>query len=147
MHIFYSSLYSLFYSLFSLFNSTYLACILEGAFQASAKAISEEFGLSLFGFDVIIPVQDASTGPHSHLCQRESDADLSQPSAGDLDSHSHSDIDGDSLACCQVRGPKSKTRRLVGKPLVIDVNFFPSYKEVADFPQRLRRFLRKKAGM
>ena len=31
--------------------------------------------------------------------------------------------------------------------VVIDVNFFPSYKEVPDFPQRLRHFLRKKAGM
>ena len=31
--------------------------------------------------------------------------------------------------------------------VVIDVNFFPSYKEVPDFPQRLREFLRKKAGM
>lgn len=31
--------------------------------------------------------------------------------------------------------------------VVIDVNYFPSYKEVPDFPQRLRKFLRQKAGM
>ena len=31
--------------------------------------------------------------------------------------------------------------------VVIDVNYFPSYKEVPDFPHRLRKFLRQKAGM
>jgi hypothetical protein len=31
--------------------------------------------------------------------------------------------------------------------VVIDVNYFPSYKEVPDFPRRLRKFLRQKAGM
>ena len=31
--------------------------------------------------------------------------------------------------------------------VVIDVNYFPSYKEVPDFPQKLRKFLRSKAGM
>lgn len=31
--------------------------------------------------------------------------------------------------------------------VVIDVNYFPSYKEVPDFPKRLRRFFRRKAGM
>ena len=31
--------------------------------------------------------------------------------------------------------------------LVIDVNFFPSYKEVGDFPQRLCALLRQKAGL
>jgi hypothetical protein len=32
--------------------------------------------------------------------------------------------------------------------LVIDINYFPSYKEVPDFPARLRRYLvsRKGAG-
>lgn len=31
--------------------------------------------------------------------------------------------------------------------VVIDVNYFPSYKEVPDFPQKLRKFLRQKANM
>lgn len=31
--------------------------------------------------------------------------------------------------------------------VVIDINYFPSYKEVPDFPNRLRNFLRHKAGM
>lgn len=31
--------------------------------------------------------------------------------------------------------------------LVVDVNFFPSYKEVPDFPSQLRAFLRKCAGL
>ena len=31
--------------------------------------------------------------------------------------------------------------------MVIDVNYFPSYKEVEDFPVRLRQFLRRAANM
>ena len=31
--------------------------------------------------------------------------------------------------------------------IVIDVNYFPSYKEVPDFPHRFRKFLRERAGM
>ena len=31
--------------------------------------------------------------------------------------------------------------------VIIDVNFFPSYKEVKDFPSRLNAFLRRKAGL
>ena len=31
--------------------------------------------------------------------------------------------------------------------MVIDINYFPSYKEVIDFPSRLRRFLRSKANI
>jgi hypothetical protein len=30
--------------------------------------------------------------------------------------------------------------------VVVDVNFFPSFKEVEDFPARLRAFLRERAG-
>jgi hypothetical protein len=65
--------------------------ILHQALQHTAQALREEFGLSLFGFDVILPKE----GMH--------------------------------------------------RPLVIDVNYFPSYKEVVDFPSRLRRFLRSLA--
>lgn len=62
-------------------------------FKDAAQAIKEEFGLTLFGFDVILP----TTLP-------------------------------DDL-------------------LVVDVNFFPSYKEVVDFPSRFRKHLRRTAGM
>ena len=30
---------------------------------------------------------------------------------------------------------------------IIDVNFFPSYKEVEDFPLKLKAYLRRRAGM
>ena len=64
---------------------------LQGNFLDAAGAISARFGLSLFGFDVILPVDDED------------------------------------------------------KIFVIDVNFFPSYKEVSDFPSKLRNYFRKKA--
>lgn len=31
--------------------------------------------------------------------------------------------------------------------VIIDINFFPSYKEISDFPDKLCNFLRKRAGM
>eukprot|EP00981_Chlorochromonas_danica_P010688 scaffold3341_cov165-Ochromonas_danica.AAC.3 len=68
--------------------------VLLSLIENTAKALREEFGLSLFGFDVIVP------------CKEE-----------------------DSLP----------------RPVVIDVNYFPSYKEVGDFPSQLRRYLRSLA--
>ena len=65
---------------------------MKGSFLYAASSISEHFGLSLFGFDVILPVGDDN------------------------------------------------------KILIIDVNFFPSYKEVSDFPSKLRRHFRRKAN-
>jgi len=65
------------------------------ACQRTATAIREEFGLSLFGFDAILP---------NDRCP--------SPSA------------------------------VAVKIVVIDVNYFPSYKEVSDFPFRLKNFLR-----
>lgn len=61
---------------------------------SSARLIQEEFGLSLFGFDVLV---------------------LPRSACG-------------------------------GRIVVVDVNYFPSYKEIGDFPQRLRTFLRRTAG-
>lgn len=69
-------------------------------FRVSAAIIRDELGLSLFGFDVIIPV--ASEPPLTVLQQQL---------------------------------------------VVVDVNYFPSYKEMVDFPLRLRSFLRRKAGL
>ena len=42
---------------------------------------------------------------------------------------------------------EEKKEEDVSELVVIDVNYFPSYKEVPDFPMRLRKFLRQKAGM
>jgi len=80
-------------------------------FEQVAKEISSEFGLSLFGFDVIVPVENCV------------------PSSSSSKSCTGTDV--------TFSGRKS---------LVIDVNFFPSYKEVPDFPSRLRAYLRKASG-
>jgi len=68
-------------------------------FERIAEDLREGFGLTLFGFDVILP----------KTYHRNSDDALDF--------------------------------------VVIDVNFFPSYKEVEDFPSRLRQFLRRRAGL
>lgn len=69
-------------------------------FRATAQVIGKHFGLTLFGFDVILAC------PHD-----------------DTDTVSDQHNDASSI-------------------LVIDINFFPSYKEVPDFPARLRSYLR-----
>jgi glutathione synthase/RimK-type ligase-like ATP-grasp enzyme len=85
--------------------------IVIARFAAIAQEISSEFGLSLFGFDVIVPLKpNASPSPDTTMAFHESNID--------------------------------ENSRFV----VIDVNFFPSYKEVKDFPSRLRSFLREKSG-
>jgi hypothetical protein len=85
--------------------------IVIARFASIAQEISSEFGLSLFGFDVIVPLKpNASPSPDTTMAFHDSN----------LDEHS--------------------------RFVVIDVNFFPSYKEVKDFPSRLRSFLREKAG-
>ena len=60
-------------------------------FRSYARQLREGLGLTLFGFDVIVPVSGSDKG----------------------------------------------------RAMVIDVNFFPSYKEVVDFPDRLCDFLKK----
>lgn len=80
--------------------------------RSSAAAIRAEFGLTLFGFDVIIPSEP-----------------LSQCTTED---HTISASDGNS------KGVRASGAMAV---TVIDVNYFPSYKEVPDFPSRLRRYL------
>jgi hypothetical protein len=71
----------------------------EEKFRKAARLIAEEFGLSLFGFDVIIPIA------YNNNDRVDYESEL----------------------------------------VVIDVNFFPSYKEIPDFPHRLRSFLRQSA--
>jgi hypothetical protein len=71
--------------------------------------ISSGFGLSLFGFDVIVPVKSRIGGD----CE---------------------------VAICE------PSLDIIDDLVVIDVNFFPSYKEVKDFPERLCSYLLKRAG-
>jgi len=62
-------------------------------FQSAAMEISKEFGLSIFGFDVIIP-------------------------------------------------ESSETSEIY----VVDINYFPSFKEVENFPEKLNKFLITRAS-
>jgi hypothetical protein len=73
---------------------------LRSRFAKAAEIVSDGFSLTLFGFDVIIPVYDKSP---------------------ELD----------------------KDTQLV----IIDINFFPSYKEIPDFPDKLCKYMRKRAGL
>lgn len=75
-------------------------------FISIAQALSHGFGLTLFGFDVIIPTNYVESFVSEHVLYKKQ---------GDM--------------------------------VVIDVNFFPSYKEVEDFPSRLRQYLRRRAGL
>lgn len=83
----------------------------QDRFQEIASHLKDGFGLSLFGFDVIIPYQYPSMQSHNTI------------------SYDH-----------------DKTIKTKNEFVIIDVNFFPSYKEVSDFPSRLRTMLRKKSG-
>jgi len=78
----------------------------KSLFLAAANAIRTEFGLSLFGFDVITP----------RLAFTPEDAATKKPNS-------------------------TSEQHLI---IIIDVNYFPSYKEVEDFPTRLRSFLKKR---
>jgi hypothetical protein len=68
-------------------------------FELAAHKMKKRFGLTLFGFDVI-------------LCRSKS---------------AHSPV--------------------LPEIVVVDVNFFPSYKEVPDFPSRLRAHLRAQSNI
>jgi Inositol 1,3,4-trisphosphate 5/6-kinase ATP-grasp domain len=110
-------------------------------------AIKTEFGLSLFGFDLIVPVRHTAPGPRSGIRSgSQVDAELPRnktaPVNADLELKSL--IDPSSL-CESVLDAQYTDDD--GELVVIDVNYFPSYKEVPDFPNRLRKFLRLKAGM
>lgn len=92
-------------------------------FRETAEVIKQEFGLSLFGFDVIVPINDNvdDNGEEDYV-------------DGYADGYSSSS----SNISCNSQDPTI---------MVIDINYFPSYKEVIDFPSRLRRFLRSKANI
>ena len=77
-------------------------------FEVIAAALRKEFGLTLFGFDCIIPVS-ASINSNEGASE------------------------------CTSEGVYRNIE-------IIDVNFFPSYKEVEDFPEKLKSYLRRRAG-
>lgn len=171
-------------------------------------AIKKEFGLSLFGFDLIVPVRsDAYSTKSECSCGSENEVkndneivefnkngeemegrddckswesssefqvqtvDSSdsvkrdiEPSAsvgagrGGVVSDSREgetdDKDTTNRTKTQKNGlniTRNKSKNCTAyddiELVVIDVNYFPSYKEVPDFPQKLRKFLRSKAGM
>jgi hypothetical protein len=62
--------------------------------------LKRQFGLTLFGFDVLV-------SPKSH---------------------------------------GEATGTTAQQVIIVDVNYFPSYKEVTDFPRRLRQYLKKLAS-
>ena len=179
-------------------NLLSLSSLLAERFRAAAKAISKEFGLTLFGFDVIVPTPTSSHSLRHNAsamgsqCRRRTGGSQQLQSCGKNESSNDSyqpvrsssgayHIEGGVLSgeTChsqsQERGRSSShssdcgsieeeinAASLMTAPyssssldnfggdchlVVIDVNFFTSYKEVPDFPQRLRKFLRKKAGM
>ena len=122
-------------------------------FKQTAMAIKDEFGLSLFGFDVIIPNDELESGKANTSKSGNGTSTISQNPTncssafrvGNSKCRLNEDceLSGDSKSAPHLfEGDVSECRR---KPMVIDVNYFPSYKEVSDFPTRLRRFLKKKA--
>jgi len=83
---------------------------LRARIARAAQEISLEFGLSLYGFDVIVPLARAKDTGAGTGTGDEAEAGRSEA-------------------------------------LVIDVNFFPSYKNVPDFPAKLRAYLRRAAQL
>ena len=108
-------------------------------FLAAAQEIKDEFGLSLFGFDVIVPRHQVREAYASVVSSIVIASDATHSPAPATDSASTTTLYAD----VQISAETSGEQALV----VIDVNFFPSYKEVSDFPSRLRKYLRKAAGL
>lgn len=103
---------------------------LADKFEAAAAAIRAEFGLSLFGFDAIIP---RTSLPCTSSVANGFSSDMASSS---LNGVVHANVTPENC----LAGSASSAAKIV----VIDVNYFPSYKEVRDFPTRLKRFLRSK---
>ena len=105
-------------------------------------AIKEEFGLSLFGFDLIVPVQrrGGTIKVEREIVIEADSIDMK------VDSVSIAAVESEMLSDLLMNDDDVE-KDLELELVVIDVNYFPSYKEVPDFPMRLRRFLREKAVM
>ena len=106
-------------------------CDFAEAFEAAALAIRREFGLSLFGFDAIVPSR-----PTSSARNQETHAAAYGTGASELNSVANGHVAS--------QGGCKNCASAAPEIVVIDVNYFPSYKEVRDFPTRLKRFLRSK---
>lgn len=100
--------------------------------RGAALDIREEFGLSLFGFDVIAPTHAPFGGVR---CANGKTRLMSTTEQGDI-------VIDESQAQRGVGRVEDE-----GELLVVDVNFFPSYKEVTDFPRRFRTYLRRVSGL
>ena len=105
-----------------------------------AAALRKEFGLTLFGFDCIIPSSGSASGSASG-----SGAPTGPPSgpvsvAADAGQGGEGGQGGGGGGGGYCEGRPSHIE-------IIDVNFFPSYKEVGDFPRRLKAYLRRRAGL
>lgn len=106
----------------------------DSAFYHTATSLAEGFGLSLFGFDAIIVSSDIKESSAMNGSSDSLALDDSNSSSFESKWHSN-DIVTQSKAVDE------------SKLVVIDVNYFPSFKEVEDFPERLRAFFRRKAGL
>lgn len=120
-------------------------------FVQTAKELKRTFGLSLFGFDVILPVPSASFSPLSE--ERREITGLQDPfieedqAAVSLPFQKEEEVDVEMLEIhrAQALSLSQKKEKEQRQLMVIDVNYFPSYKEVKDFPSRLKKYLRTKA--
>lgn len=101
-------------------------------FKQAARLMSAQFGLTLFGFDVIFNHQhDMESNQNLNIVLSSVSSSSSSSSSSPIKSSAVDDTSVTHLHSCS---PISL--------IVVDVNYFPSYKEVSDFPIRLRRFLK-----
>lgn len=140
-------------------------------FLATAAALKTKFGLTLFGFDVIIPITthiEKLSDDVNRNCREETyyetneshskqaryrysqEIDPSSPTSKEsstqvstaestLEDTDVDDMDREHT----ILSPSLEDKRI----MIIDINYFPSYKEVNDFPLRLRKYLRKLSQM
>ena len=122
-------------------------------FLATAAALKNKFGLTLFGFDVIIPINREQRLSDTYQYDQEPESNETKQSYSKFARYQYSqELDTlSSMANC-IEGPEGRaineeaqsiTTLEEKKIMIIDINYFPSYKEVKDFPLRLRRYLRK----
>jgi hypothetical protein len=117
-------------------------------FLATVAALKNKFGLTLFGFDVIIPI---SRSQQLNQDDRGSESNETKQSNSKFARYQYSQETSSSTAkdfiegseCAMNEETKPITMLEEKKIMIIDINYFPSYKEVKDFPLRLRRYLRK----
>ena len=132
-------------------------------FVAAAMAIKAEFGLSLFGFDLIVPVRrgkeemkveedvEIGEGSSCNKIDRNGEQSVFRFDTKIEEAAEHT-VTTEVFKCYSVNYDDNNAEKDLEleeelELVVIDVNYFPSYKEVPDFPHRFRKFLRERAGM